>query len=156
MFELSESATDLSKDFSDEIKKIEVVVAYCRSDLNWMYEHILAMIPNQKKATVKISIMSKCDEEALVPNFIDDYRVLAVNIVKLPNVGGCDYAYAHFINSYASTAKPDDAGSSLILFIKDTPRITSLFNFPYHQQYCTYRGYAVIWLVVYCFTHPNF
>jgi len=117
-----------------EIKTVELVIAYCRENLTWVYNEVLEEIPNQKEATIKMTIMSKCNEEANLPQFIDDHRIMDVNIMKLSNVGGCDYAYAHFINHYISTSSAG-AESSLILFIKGTPRTAENFHFPGHSGY---------------------
>jgi len=124
-------------ELATEIKTIELVIAYCRANLTWIYSTVLNAIPNQKESTVKITLLSKCGEEANLPQFIDDHRIKDVNLMKLPNVGGCDYAYAHFINYYISKANLVDADSSLILFIKDTPRTTENFHFPHHSSYRT-------------------
>jgi len=120
-----------------KIKTIELVIAYCRDSLTWIYNDVLNEIPNQKEATVRMTVLSKCKEEANLPHFIDDHRIKDVNLMKLPNLGGCDYAYAHFINHYISKASLVDADSSLILFIKDTPRTAENFHFPHHSGYRT-------------------
>ena len=70
-----------------------------------------------------------------MPNFKEDRRVKRVDVLKLPNVGGCDYAYAHFINRYIANTAPKDAASSLIVFIKDTPRKTDYMHFPLHERF---------------------
>eukprot|EP00558_Chaetoceros_sp_UNC1202_P006270 CAMPEP_0197240922 /NCGR_PEP_ID=MMETSP1429-20130617/7100_1 /TAXON_ID=49237 /ORGANISM="Chaetoceros sp., Strain UNC1202" /LENGTH=428 /DNA_ID=CAMNT_0042700665 /DNA_START=86 /DNA_END=1372 /DNA_ORIENTATION=+ len=116
-------------------KTIEVVVAYCAADIQWMYDDLLGKLPNQVDATVKMTIVSKCGNEAELPKFIEDHRVKQVDILTLPNVGGCDYAYAHFINRYVAKTTPEDAASSMLLFIKDTPRNQEYFQFALHERF---------------------
>jgi len=65
-----------------------------------------------------------------LPQFINNPLITDVDIIKLPNVGGCDYAYAHFINNYISKANPSEADSSLILFMKDAERIKHFWKVP--------------------------
>jgi hypothetical protein len=102
------------------METVEFAIAYCKANTEWIYEDVLNNIPN--KIRVKITIISKCGNEADLPNFAEDPRVAQFDIIKLPNVGGCDYAYAHFINKYIETATQEDAASSVIVFMKDTPR----------------------------------
>jgi hypothetical protein len=122
------------------VETIEVAIAYCSSDLNLIYDSVLSQVPNQKKATVKITVLSKCGNEADVPNFIEDPRVKQVEVIPLPNVGGCDYAYAYFVNHYVATTNPQAAASSVVLFIKDTPR--TMENFRLLPVYKGYRSVA--------------
>jgi len=92
-----------------------------------------------KDIKFKVTILSKCGNEKDLPAFAKHPRVIQYSIVKLPNVGGCDYAYAHFINNYIETATPEDAESSVIMFIKDTPRTKNYFHFGQHERYRTIK-----------------
>ena len=79
------------------IKTVELAIAYCTAEMQWIYEDIFTQMPNN--ITVKMTILSKCGNEAALPNFAQDPLVAQFEIIKLPNVGGCDYAYAHFIHA---------------------------------------------------------
>jgi hypothetical protein len=120
------------------VETIEVAIAYCSSDLNLIYESVLSQVPNQKQATVKITVLSKCGNEADVPNFIEDPRVKQVEVIPLPNVGGCEYAYAYFVNHYVAKTTPEEAASSVVLFTEDTPR--TMENFRIRPVYKGYRN----------------
>jgi len=120
--ELSESGIDGSRISIARIKTIELVIAYCSANLTWIYEHVLQQISKEKEITVRMTILSKCGKDADLPQFINNPLVTDVDLIKLPNVGGCDYAYAHFINYYISKTNPSEADSSLILFMKDVKR----------------------------------
>lgn len=136
--ESTESDNDRGGSSIAKINTIELVIAYCSADLNWIYDDVLKQISEEKEITVRMTILSKCGKEADLPQFIDNHLVTDVDVVTLPNVGGCDYAYAHFINSYISKANPSDADSSLILFMKDTRRIMNkdIFKtFAYHSRH---------------------
>jgi len=145
--DLSESAaSDGSRSsITTKFKTIELVIAYCGANLTWIYEDVLQQIVSTTEldSTVKMTILSKCGNEADLPRFIDDYRVSDVTLIKLPNVGGCDYAYAHFLNIYTSkdtTTTPSDAESSLILFLKDSRRsmesmVGNKASFPLHSRH---------------------
>eukprot|EP00555_Chaetoceros_dichaeta_P009271 CAMPEP_0198261634 /NCGR_PEP_ID=MMETSP1447-20131203/10320_1 /TAXON_ID=420782 /ORGANISM="Chaetoceros dichaeta, Strain CCMP1751" /LENGTH=446 /DNA_ID=CAMNT_0043949615 /DNA_START=99 /DNA_END=1439 /DNA_ORIENTATION=+ len=128
--ELSESGIDGSRISIARIKTIELVIAYCSANLTWIYEHVLQQISKEKGITVRMTILSKCGKDADLPQFINNPLVTNVDLIKLPNVGGCDYAYAHFINNYISKANPSEADSSLIIFMKDAERIKHLWELP--------------------------
>jgi hypothetical protein len=122
------------------VQTIEVAIAYCSSDLNLIYDSVLSQVPNQKKATVKIIVLSKCGNEADVPNFIEDPRVKQIDVIPLPNVGGCEYAYAYFVNRYVAKTTTEEAASSVVLFMEDTPR--TMENFRLLPVYKGYRSVA--------------
>jgi len=119
------------------IRTIELVVAYCSSSLEWVQQDdFLGKISMKGSATVKITIISKCDMDSHVPDFTKDARVSELSIIPVENVGGCDYAYSYFINRYAATHSLYEAGSSVILFIKDTPRTEDYFKrMPFHEKF---------------------
>lgn len=120
-----------------EIRTIELVVAYCRSSLEWVQQDdFMTKISMNGSATVKITIISKCGMESHVPDFKKDTRISELSIIPVANVGGCDYAYSYFINRYAETHSLYEAQSSVILFIKDTPRNADYFKrMPFHEQF---------------------
>ena len=124
------------------IKTVELVIAYCKADTKWIFDDVLKKIP--KGIEVNMTIISKCGNEKKLPKFAKDSRVKQFEIMTLPNVGGCDYAYAHFINHYVETATAEDAASSVIMFIKDTPRTMEYFHFIQHERYRTVKEMLAI------------
>jgi hypothetical protein len=108
---------------------VDIVVAYCKSDLNWIYDDLIGQIPNQMN--VRITVLSKCGEEAHIPLFTNHPLVVSLNTIQVPNVGGCDYAYTHYINNYIYDTSP----SIVTLFTKDTARDNDHFHFRYHKGY---------------------
>jgi len=120
-----------------KIQTIELAIAYCNKDLNWMFKDVLGEITADRATAVKMTILSKCGNENLIPDFGKDERVHEVKVISLPNVGGCDLAYAYFMNRYIESHSIEEALSSVILFIKDTPRIEENFHFPFHKDYRT-------------------
>jgi hypothetical protein len=115
------------------LDSVDVVNAYCKSDLNWIYHNVIGKIPDQMN--VRITVLSKCNEEARIPLFTKDRRVASLNIIKLPNVGGCDYACTHYINNYLNETSP----SIVTLFAEDTVRDKQHFHFPHHKGYRNVR-----------------
>jgi len=136
--QLSRDDNDVSGISIAKIKTIVLVIAYCSANLKWIYDDVLQQISKEREITVRMTILSKCGKEADLPQFINNPLVTDVDLIKLPNVGGCDYAYAHFINIYISNAKPSEANSSLILFMKDTRRKMDqdiYRTFAYHSRH---------------------
>lgn len=106
---------------SKDVRIIEIAVAYCKMDLGWLKEEIRYDFP--KETEIKITILSKCGMEDKLPNFMEASKaVVSQEVLKLNNVGGCDYAYIHFINEYLKRETSGSASSSIIFFVKDTPR----------------------------------
>jgi len=144
------------------ISTVDIAIAFCSTDLNWMYKDVIDQIhaigstyhPNdddivedeRKGSPIKINItvFSKCGNEHISDkaNFHNDKRVDSYKVVTLPNVGGCDYAHAHYLMGHIEKIKAmDDAiinpetNSTILLLIKDTPRIKAHFNFPFHERF---------------------
>lgn len=158
-----------SSDHVPLMKTVEVVIAYCQEDLNWIYKDVIDVISPPRAVDnhhhhyhhnhgikIRLTIMSKCGKESLLPDFVaQDSRIDKMSLVVLPNVGGCDYAYAHFINRYrsynnmqnttsttststtttSSTATPYEYQNTVILFIKGSKRSPENFHFPHHERY---------------------
>mmetsp|Transcript_5197 Transcript_5197/g.7917 ORF Transcript_5197/g.7917 Transcript_5197/m.7917 type:complete len:422 (-) Transcript_5197:156-1421(-) len=126
-----------------KVDTVEIAIAYCHADLSWMAQGVLHQIPSTV-ANIKITVLSKCGHERDVPKFHRmDSRVAEAdfNVVPLANVGGCDYAYAYYLNHYIgdNTKKRNVEESSVILFIKDTPRIRNKLHMTYHERYRSIR-----------------
>ena len=102
-----------------KLQTIEMAVAYCKADLKWLKDAVANELP--KQSYIKITILSKCGSERTIPTF-DDVPNVNVEIVKLPNKGGCDLAFAHFIKNYMNRETSLTGDSSIIMFLKDTPR----------------------------------
>lgn len=144
------------RDGALQVKTVEIVVAYCQEDLNWIYKDVIDVISprlstvdaadiseNHGVKKIRLTIMSKCGKESLVPDFAaQDSRIDKMSIVLLPNVGGCDFAYVHFINRYMEqiigrhdSASLYDYKNTVILFIKGSMRSPDNFHFPHHERY---------------------
>ena len=103
------------------LQRIEMCVAYCQADLEWIREAIAnEFLP---EVEIRLTIMSKCNNEAKILDF-GGLSNVKVEVIQLPNRGGCDLAYAHFILSYLSRKVPmqpsASASSTALLFLKDT------------------------------------
>eukprot|EP00554_Chaetoceros_debilis_P015596 CAMPEP_0194124292 /NCGR_PEP_ID=MMETSP0150-20130528/58028_1 /TAXON_ID=122233 /ORGANISM="Chaetoceros debilis, Strain MM31A-1" /LENGTH=390 /DNA_ID=CAMNT_0038817951 /DNA_START=361 /DNA_END=1533 /DNA_ORIENTATION=- len=123
--------------YNKQVRTVEVVIAYCKANLNWMKENenVLKAMSMNNTAMVKMNIISKCGREKEIPTFTTDDGISELNIISVPNAGGCDYAYAHFINQYIKNHITEEAASSVIIFIKDTPRDYDYFRMAYHERY---------------------
>jgi len=77
-----------------------------------------------KQSTVKITFLSKCENDMQIPEFTSIPNVKKVEILTLPNKGGCDLAFAHFINQYMARENARTAATTVIFFLKDTPRLS--------------------------------
>ena len=103
------------------VQKIEICVAYCHEDLKWIREAVANEFPQQVE--INLTIMSKCNNEADIVDF-GVVRNVKVEVIKLPNKGGCDLAYAYFISRYlgreSSLQASASALSTVLLFLKGT------------------------------------
>ena len=131
-------------EFTDLI--VEVVLAYCDADISWIRQDVIGAIANSddvhSNVTIRMTILSKCGKELndIPLDIREDQRISEIDFINLDNVGGCDYAYAYYINhclkkrEYYHHVKEDkedgDGFSSLVvlLFIKDTPRDMTHFG----------------------------
>ena len=129
---------------------IELVLAYCQTDLSWMQHDIFEPLL-QLSHNIRITVISKCNNHkvvwvnhtamaklALFPFVKEMRKVRMEKFYVLPNVGGCDYAYAHFLDNYVLPDENDiTVDNTIVLFLKDTPRDNSLLNFGCHGRYRT-------------------
>jgi hypothetical protein len=117
------------------VNTLEIAMAYCNADITWLTDIITRelYLYNPRIRKVTLTILSKCGnhisiaaflEETLTitKNSLDSALKIQVHIDELPNKGGCDLAFIHFINEYYKRETIDTASSSSILFLKDTPR----------------------------------
>jgi hypothetical protein len=119
---------------------IEVVLAYCDSPLTWVKKGVIQdTLKTFSQASFHFTIMSKCGKEERIPDFRKIEAVKSVEIVSIDNVGGCDYAYAKFLNDhYIQNRQTKDlfnkdsessTSRNVIIFLKDTPRTAENFHF---------------------------
>ena len=101
------------------VQRIEICVAYCHADLHWIREAMAKEFP--KQVAINLTIMSKCNNEADIPDF-GGLSNVKVEVIQLPNKGGCDLAFVHFITRYLSREAPlqSSSSSTALLFLKDT------------------------------------
>jgi len=126
------------------VNTLEIAVAYCKADITWLTDiitHELYMNSykfNPRIQKVTLTILSKCGNHVSIAAFLQHTLTfpnldtgstrtrtgiqVQVRIDELPNKGGCDLAFIHFINEYIKRETIDTASSSTILFLKDTPR----------------------------------
>lgn len=86
-----------------KVQRIEICVAYCHADLRWIREAVANEFPQQVE--INLTIMSKCNNEADIVDF-GGLGNVKVEVIQLPNKGGCDLAYVHFITRYLSREAP--------------------------------------------------
>ena len=105
------------------VQRIEICVAYCHADLGWIRDAIENELP--QGAAIHLTIVSKCNNEVDISDFggLDNVRV---EILQLPNKGGCDLAHVHFIARYLRREAPLESSApasstTLLLFLKDSP-----------------------------------
>ena len=130
---------------------IEIVIAYCNSPLTWIEKDVIQdTLKEFSQASFYITIMSKCGQEANIPDFGEIDAIKSVEIVPTDNVGGCDYAYAKFLNEHyiqgrqkrglPITDSQSFASKDVVLFMKDTPRTEKYF----HDLKCTSDSFRSI------------
>ena len=124
--------------FLDEPITIEIVIAYCNYPLTWIEKDVIQdTLKEFSQASFFITIMSKCGQEANIPDFGKIDAIKSFEIVPTENVGGCDYAYAKFLNDHyiqgrqkrglPITNSESFASKDVVLFMKDTPRTKKYF-----------------------------
>ncbi len=125
--------------YSPCIDTVEIVVAYCNSDLSWI-NRAIEEIPRNLK--LKMTILSKCRKDnnitMLSLNGTASTRFQTIDIIPLTNVGGCDYAYVYYMNYIIdgnNRAGSSLHESSILLFVKDTIRDRAHFHFGNHHGY---------------------
>jgi hypothetical protein len=125
--------------FLDEPITIDIVIAYCNYPLSWVEKDIIQdTLKEFSQASFHFTIMSKCGQEAKIPDFGKMDAVKSVEIVPIDNVGGCDYAYAKFLDDHYMqgrqkrglpiTDSESSASKDVVLFMKDTPRTKKYFH----------------------------
>ena len=104
-----------------KVQRIEICVAYCHADLRWIREAVANEFPQQVE--INLTIMSKCNNEADIVDF-GGLGNVKVEVIQLPNKGGCDLASVHFITRYLSRAPASSTSSTVLLFLEDSPPAT--------------------------------
>mmetsp|Transcript_18405 Transcript_18405/g.22531 ORF Transcript_18405/g.22531 Transcript_18405/m.22531 type:complete len:301 (+) Transcript_18405:289-1191(+) len=96
----------------------------------------------QRQSKIKLTFLSKCGNEANIPDVFEKHTNVEVEVVSIDNVGGCDYAYTYFIKRYLQQIKAGspldhDISSTVIFFVKDTPRNKKNQNqhYKYEKRY---------------------
>jgi len=134
----------------DQVQKIEIAVAYCKTDISWLTKEIVNYVKSSRKESsenhvhvdphIKITILSKCNSEDDIPDFEQDINKefdydpaferidVQVDAISLVNKGGCDLAYFHYITQYLEKNTAAEANNSILLFLKDSPRTKDSFH----------------------------
>ena len=114
------AASILSK---DHLTKISIVISHCESPVDW----VSSFMGKGNFQVQEITILSKCEKEVDGLTSLEASFGVSVNVERLPNVGRCDHAYAHWISENYTKTKEElrgrvdknDAPEDLILFLKD-------------------------------------
>ena len=94
---------------SSKIRKVSVVVSHCDHNLSWMTDFFGTSI--KPTLIVKVWIFTKCNREVVgAPS--------GAEIIALPNVGRCEYIYAHWLSNYAALLSLDDDEGEIIFLPK--------------------------------------
>ena len=88
---------------------------------SWIREAIAKDFPQQVE--IRLTIMSKCNNEADIVDF-GGLSNVKVEIIKMPNKGGCDLAYARFISRYLAreSSLQGSSRSTVAITTKCCPR----------------------------------
>ena len=67
-----------------QLKNIHVVISHCKNSLKWLVDFLANNVQNY---SIQSTVISKCGKE------VDGIDTLftTLNIIRLPNVGGCDH-----------------------------------------------------------------
>jgi hypothetical protein len=101
-----------------DVQRIHVVVSRCENSLAWLED----FTRDFRDRDLRYTIISKCGknvdriDEALVPTKI-----------QLPNVGGCDHSFAHWLATQGNMAL---LASDVVIFLKDTDRVEANIHQP--------------------------
>lgn len=90
----------------NSFEKISLVVSHCLNELSWLNSFISGV---ESSIVMVIVIISKCNTEV-------EGAPLGSTILKLPNVGGCDHSYIHYINKIYDS---DNSSREAVVFLKD-------------------------------------
>lgn len=95
--------------------RVHLVVSHCNKNLGWLPAYV------NMTAFETITIISKC---GVLPT-----PTYGARTVTLPNLGGCDHAYAWWMLNVALAdgGRLDD--DDLVLFMKDSHHVPKLYNY---------------------------
>jgi len=104
---------DMLHDFGESIQNstMSLVLTFCSERLDWLHEACVGMHFNT------LTLYSKCGQDNEAVDFIRTQKCASsATILKLPNVGRVDHAFAYHISQLPNSTHPEE----LILFVKDT------------------------------------
>ena len=93
--------------------RISIVISHCEKRLKWISDYI-----GTEYSITDITIYSKCGKEVRNMKQLEELSPI-VNIIKLPNVGRNDHAYAYWIRKHYDSIDKDKDGNDIVLFLKD-------------------------------------
>ena len=73
--------------------KLSIVISHCNSPVGWIARYM----ENVKFEIADITIVSKCGEQVVGVDLLEQSFGTNIIIQHLPNVGRCDHTYAHWI-----------------------------------------------------------
>ena len=71
--------------------KVSIVICHCNSPVGWIARYM----ENVKFEIADITIVSKCGEQVVGVDLLEQSFGTNIIIQHLPNVGRCDHTYAH-------------------------------------------------------------
>eukprot|EP00590_Aulacoseira_subarctica_P012340 CAMPEP_0172419734 /NCGR_PEP_ID=MMETSP1064-20121228/6137_1 /TAXON_ID=202472 /ORGANISM="Aulacoseira subarctica , Strain CCAP 1002/5" /LENGTH=204 /DNA_ID=CAMNT_0013159347 /DNA_START=33 /DNA_END=647 /DNA_ORIENTATION=- len=95
-------------------KSVTLVISHCHHPLHWVAEFLNGF----EELIDEVWVFTKCDMDVVgAPN--------GSNIIKLPNVGGCDHTIARALQIYSGL--PRNSENDMVVFLKDNFEISKNF-----------------------------
>jgi hypothetical protein len=101
-----------------DVQRIHVVVSHCENSLAWLED----FTRDFRDRILRYTIISKCGKNV---DKID--QALVPTKIQLPNVGGCDHSFAHWL---ATQENIDLMDSDIVIFLKDSDRVEANIHQP--------------------------
>lgn len=108
-----------------DAQHVSLVISYCAGDLGWLKDFSAGFHFDS------VSVFSKCGKD-VQPRYLPESN--EVKVIRLPNVGGCDHTYAHWIRRYSKNhrggddERDDDDDDGIVVFLKDNLRGREFFS----------------------------
>ena len=109
---------------ASQLKNIHLVVSHCKNSLEWLIDFLTNDV---QKHNIQSTVISKCGKEIIGV----DTAFITPNIIRLPNVGGCDHAFAHWLHMFRQgTFSQIVPNTDVVVFLKDADRIAANIHQP--------------------------
>ena len=109
---------------ASHIKNVHLVVSHCENSLL----SVMNFANESQNENIRVTVISKCGNE--IKGLTNSVKIS--NTLRVPNVGGCDHSFAHFLNIYSREGLSSLllTTSDVIVFLKDTDRSVSSIHQP--------------------------